>query len=256
MPRIERPRFVLRLDLLPLRVPCRFALRASRRFDLMAFTARAFVRFKLFAVLVLSGLEVPDVSGIGRWFIPRAIAVRHIGEAPAFDFRRQLLMRMLLHLAHRLFPFRMMFVRPGRIPLRPPAHWMPTMLAVVVAEPFGVMIVAPPGMTLPPPTGFRFFGELSRAGKIASAQLVVRRPCSRSKIGGSGLLSSLGNANGAMVGLILRLSIAAESFTSYVQLSEEALAGAVTGNAPPRRLASLPTALSRLLITNFEKQPV
>jgi hypothetical protein len=29
-----------------------------------------------------------------------------------------------------------------------------------------------------------------------------------------------------MVGLILRLSIAAESFTSYVQLSEEAPAGA------------------------------
>jgi hypothetical protein len=104
--------------------------------------------------------------------------------------------------------------------------------------------------------GFRFFGELSRAGKIAPARLVARRPCSRSKIGGSGLLSSLGNANGAMVGLILRLSIAAESFTSYVQLSEEALAGAVTGNAPPRRLASLRTALSRLLITNFEKQPV
>jgi len=68
--------------------------------------------------------------------------------------------------------------------------------------------------------------------------------------------SSLGNANGAMVGLILRLSIAAESFTSYVQISEEALAGAVTGNAPPRRLARFPTALSRLFITNFEKQPV
>jgi hypothetical protein len=154
MPRIERPRFVLRLDLLPRHVSCRFALRASRRFDLMTFTARTFVRFKLFAVLVLSGLEVRDLSAIGRWFIPRAIAipVRHIGEAPAFDFRRPPQMRRLLHLAQRLLPFRMMFVRPGRIPLRPPAHRMPTMLGVVVAEPFGVMIVAPPGMTLPPPT--------------------------------------------------------------------------------------------------------
>jgi hypothetical protein len=37
--------------------------------------------------------------------------------------------------------------------------------------------------------GFRFFGELSRAGKIAPARLVARRPCSRSKIGGSGLLT-------------------------------------------------------------------
>jgi len=106
-------------------------------------------------MLVLSGLGFRDVSTIGHWLLSRAIAipVRQIRDAPAFEFRRPLRMLRLLHLAQRLLPFRMMFTRPGRIPLRPPAHRMPTVLGVVVAEPFGMMFMAPAGMTLPPPTG-------------------------------------------------------------------------------------------------------
>jgi hypothetical protein len=59
-----------------------------------------------------------------------------------------------------------------------------------------------------------------------------------------------------MVGLILRLSIAAESFTSYVQLSEEAPAGAADRECSLTTIASFPTALGRLLITDFEKRAV
>jgi excisionase family DNA binding protein len=61
---------------------------------------------------------------------------------------------------------------------------------------------------------------------------------------------------GAIVGLILRLSIAAESFTSYVQFSEEDPARAADpGNASPRRPARFPTALSRLFITTLKNKP-
>ena len=152
MPRIERPLFVLRLDLLPLRVSRRFAFRKTR---VMALSALAFRRFELFAVPMLSGLGFRDASTIGHRLLSRVIAIpaRQIRDAPPFKFCRPLQMRRLPHLAQRLLPFRMMFARPGRIPMRPPAHRMPTMLGVVVAEPFGMMFMAPAGMTLPPPAG-------------------------------------------------------------------------------------------------------
>jgi hypothetical protein len=87
---------------------------------------------------------------------------------------------------------------------------------------------------------FQLFGIQSDRDPLADEPRWQRvSPPQHRNRAGSGHLSSLGNPNGAMVGLILRLSIAGEFFTRYVQLSEEATEG-LTGNASPTTTAHLP----------------